>query len=162
MYSHAGQPVVTLGPLTQLNNNSDNRCTPGTLSSESSRLHVWRCRLNDEWECNTDALIYDTLPALVSPPRSRHFLPRTPPPEWWVSPPARGSAVQPWWALGGPAARTPGPAGPAPPAGPPWAATARATARARPGAAEGRSWPRLQRRCPAAHGGLQSKASTRG
>lgn len=97
------------------------------------------------------------LPASVCPPLSRRFLPRIVPPRRWASPWPRASAESPWWARGAAGARTPGPAGPAPPAGPPWAATARA----RPGAAGGRSWPRLWRRCPAAHGGLQSRRALR-
>lgn len=98
-----------------------------------------------------------TLPALVFPLLAQRFLPRKALPGWWASLTAHDWVVPPWWLLGGPAVRTPGPAGPVPPAGPPWAATARA----RPSTEDGRSWPRLQRRCPAAHGGLQSRQAPR-
>lgn len=122
----------------------------GNALSQSTCVHTLHTVLNE------------SSPALVFPPRSPHFLQRTPPPEWWASLWAPGGAGPPWLALAGPAARTPGPAdpgpaGPAPAAGPPWAATARA----RPGAAGGRSWPGLERRWPAAHGGLQSTQARR-
>lgn len=93
--------------------------------------------------------MHHSLPASASLAHCLHFLPRTPLSERWASP-WDPSPESRWWPLGVP---IPCSAGPAPPAGPPWAATARA----RRGAAEGRSWPRLERRCPAAHGGLCQK-----